>query len=84
MLQIFLKVLQKYCKLFGYFEHVWLPLPKVDHQLVETICVYLQGKSLTSQPKLFWRYCKDMQTSNFGYFGHALLQTPKIIVSSYR
>ena len=31
---------------------------------------------------LFWRYCKDMQTLYFGYFGHAWLDTPKIIVST--
>ena len=31
---------------------------------------------------LFWRYCKDMQTSYFGYFGHAWLHTPKMIVST--
>ena len=31
---------------------------------------------------LFWRYCKDMQTSYFGYFGHAWLHTPKIIKST--
>ena len=31
---------------------------------------------------LYWRYCKDMQTSYFGYFGHAWLHTPKMIVST--
>ena len=30
----------------------------------------------------FWRYCKYMQTSYFGYFGHAWLCTPKMIVST--
>ena len=29
---------------------------------------------------LFWRYCKDMQTSYFWYFGHAWLHTPKNIL----
>ena len=33
---------------------------------------------------LFWRYCKDIQTSYFGYFGHAWLHTPKMIVSTCR
>ena len=33
---------------------------------------------------LFWRYCKDMQTSYFGYFGHAWLYTPKMILSTCR
>ena len=33
---------------------------------------------------LFWIYCKDMQTSYFGYFGHAWLHKPKMIVSTCR
>ena len=33
---------------------------------------------------LFWRYCKDIRTSYFGYFGHAWLHTPKMIVSTCR
>ena len=40
------------------------------------------GKKLTSSPILYWRYCKDMQTSYFGYFGHAWLHTPKMMVST--
>ena len=40
------------------------------------------GKKSTSSPMLYWRYCKDMQTSYFGYFGHAWLHTPKMIVST--
>ena len=32
----------------------------------------------------FWRYCKDIQNSYFGYFGHAWLHTPKMIASACR
>ena len=38
------------------------------------------AKISTSSPMLYWRYCKDMQTSHFGYFGHAWLDTTKMIV----
>ena len=37
----------------------------------------LAGKKSTSSPMLYWRYCKDMQTSYFGYFGNPWLHTPK-------
>ena len=37
-----------------------------------------------SFPTFFWRYCKDMQTSYFGYFRHAWLHTPKMILSTCR
>ena len=44
------------------------------------LCLFA-GKKTTSPPPtlLYWRYCKDIQTSYFGYFGHAWL--PKMIVS---
>ena len=32
----------------------------------------------------FWRYCKDMQTSYFGYIGQTRLCTPKMIVQTCR
>ena len=41
------------------------------------------GKKSISSAMLYWRYCKDMQTSYFGYFGHARLHTPKLIASTY-
>ena len=31
---------------------------------------------------LFWRYCKDMQTYYFRFFGHAWLHTPKMMLST--
>ena len=51
--------------------------------LQKTFVFVCRQKSI-SFPMLFWRYCKVMQTSYFGYFGHAWLHTPKIIVSTCR
>ena len=45
------------------------------------LCLFA-GKKSTSSPMLYWRYCKDMQTSYFAYFSHAWLHTPKMIVST--
>ena len=42
------------------------------------------GKKSISSPMLYWRYCKDMQTSYFGYFGHAWLDAKKMIVPTCR
>ena len=33
-------------------------------------------------PTFFWRCGKDMQIRYFGYFGHAWLLTPKVIIST--
>ena len=44
-------------------------------------CLFASKKS-TSSPMLYWRYCKDIQTSYFGYFGHAWLHTLKMIKST--
>ena len=58
--------------------------PEWYNELVENFRLYLQEKNSTSSPTFFWRYCKDMQSSCFGYFGHALSHTPKMIVSIFR
>ena len=42
------------------------------------------GKRATSSSMFFWRYCKDMQTSYFGFFGHAWLRTLKMIMPTCR
>ena len=43
------------------------------------------GKISTSSPSIFfWRYCKDMHISYFGYFGHVWLRILKMIVSTRR
>ena len=44
--------------------------------------VYQQVKNLFHHPCFFWRYSKDMQTSYFGYYGHACLGTLKMIAST--
>ena len=44
--------------------------------------MFICRQKTTSSPMLYWKYCKDMQTSYFGYFGHAWLHTPKMIVST--
>ena len=43
-----------------------------------------KNSTLTAWGMLFWRYCKDMQTSYFGCFEHASSRTPKMIVSICR
>ena len=35
-------------------------------------------------PQVFLRYCKDMQASYFGYFGHVWICTLKIVISTCR
>ena len=47
--------------------------------ILENLCAYLRAKKQLHPPLLYWRYCKDIQTSYFGYFGHPWL--PKMIVS---
>ena len=78
ILHAFLEILQRYCKLI-------VTNPKWYYQLVENFLVYFQAKKqLHSSPVLFWRYCKNMQTSYFGYFGRVWLHTPKMTVSTCR
>ena len=40
------------------------------------------GKKSTSYPTFFSGYCKDMQTSYFGFFGHVWLNTSKMTVTT--
>ena len=42
------------------------------------------GKRATSSSMFFWRYYKDMQTSYFGFLGHAWLRTLKMIMPTCR
>ena len=37
-----------------------------------------EGKKITSSPMLFWRYCKDIQTSYLGTFGMPDYTHPKL------
>ena len=46
--------------------------------------VFICRQKINFIPMLFWRYCKDMQTSYFWCFGHAWLHMLKMIVSTCR
>ena len=46
--------------------------------------MFICRQKINFTPMLFWRYCKNMQTSYFGYFGHAWLNTSRMIVSNCR
>ena len=50
---------------------------KVNLSICRKPLCLLAGKKSASSPMLYWRYCKDMQTSYFGYFGNLWLHTPK-------
>ena len=66
---------------FGYLGH-----PGYANQIgtikLQKTFEFIGRQKINFTPMLFWRYCKDMQTSYFGYFGHAWLHTPKMIVST--
>ena len=78
ILHVFLEILPRYCKLvvLGTLGMPGYANPKLFYQLVENLRVYLQARN--QPPMLFWRYCKDMQTSYFGFFGHASMHTLKL------
>ena len=46
--------------------------------------VFICRQNINFTTMLFWRYCKDIQTSYYGYFEHTWLHTPKMIVSTCR
>ena len=74
----------RYCKLviLGTLGKPGYTHPKWYYQLVENFCVYLQ--KINFIPQVFLKYCKDIQTSYFGYFGDPWLRTSKMIVSTCR
>ena len=82
ILDVFLEILQRYCKLvvFGTLGLSGYAYPKSFSR--KRLCLS-GGKKSTSSPMLLWEHSKDMQTY-FGYFGHALLHSPKIMVSPCR
>ena len=87
ILNVFLEILQRYCKLvvFGTLGLASYAHPKCIKILssCRKLSGLYAGKKSTSSPMLLWRYCKDMQTY-FGYFGHAWLHSPNVIVSPCR
>ena len=56
--------------------------------MIVSSCIKLsylsEGTRATSFPMFFWQYCKDMETSYFGLFGHVWIFTPKMVVSTCR
>ena len=60
-----------------YFRYAWILTPKVLLSTRRKISCLPAGKKSTSAPTFFWRYCKDMQTSYFGFFGHSWLPQHK-------
>ena len=50
---------------------------KQQNQFKEIFGAYLQAKKSTSSFTFSLRYCKDMKTSYFVYFGHTWLRTTK-------
>ena len=58
----------------GYAHPIWYC------RLVENVSAYVP----TSSVLFFFRYCKDTQTSYFGYSGHVWLRTSKLVPSTCR
>ena len=85
ILHVFFEILQRYCKLviFGTLGIPGYAHPQWCYQL-EEIFVFIYRQNIKFTPIFYWRYCKDMQTSYFGYFEYAWLRTPKMIVSTCR
>ena len=50
---------------------LWVCTLKVILSTCRKLLCLSAGKKSTSSPMLFWIYCKDMQTTYFGYFQHA-------------
>ena len=82
----FLKILQRNSKLailrtlsMSGFAH-----PKWYYQLVEKFSVYQKAKNQLHSPCFSGDIPKMLQTCNLGYFEHAWLCTPKVIISPCR
>ena len=85
ILHVFLEILQKYCKLIVLGT---LGMPgyqtQSDNINLKKAFMFICRQKINFTQILFWRYCKDMQTSCFEDFGYAWLHTPKVIVSTCR
>ena len=60
---------------FRDFGNAWLNTIKVILSSCRKLSCLSACKKSTSSTILFWTYYKNMQTSSFGYIGHAWLQT---------
>ena len=68
---------------FGYFGYIWLCTSKVILSIWGKCFCLSASKKSVSNPILFLRYYKNVQTY-FGYFRHSWLYTTKMIVSTCR
>ena len=57
---------------------------KPQHRFEETFNVYLQAKNQLYPSHFPWVIAKILQIYYLGYFGHASLRTPKVILSACR
>ena len=75
----------RYCKLaiLGTLGIANYAHPNWYYQFVE-ILVFICRQKINFIPHIFWGYYKDLGTSYFGYFEHAWLRTPRMIVSTCR
>ena len=85
ILYIFLKILQRYCKLV-ILGNLDMPgyayLKKIVSTYREPLC--LTRKKSTLSPIFSWGYCKDMYINfYFGYFGYVWLRKPKILALTW-
>ena len=80
ILQVFLDISQGYYKLviLGTLGLADYAHSKWYYLFVGNFRIYL----FTKNSQRFWGYCKDLQTSYFGYFGHTWLSTSKMIVAT--
>ena len=75
-----------YCKLatlgtLGMLDHLH---HKSQYQFVGSFHAYLQAQNQSHFSRFPWDNAKILQNCYFGYYGHALLCTPKVILSTCR
>ena len=75
ILLFFLEILERYCKPVVLGNMCKICTTKENLSTCRKRLCLFSGKKANSSPMFFWRYCRDMQTSFFGYFGQTCLQT---------
>ena len=70
ILELFFEILQRYCKLtaFGTLGMHDFGQTQSDTINLQKTFAFICRQKINPRPMLFWRYCKDVQTSYFGYF----------------
>ena len=64
------------------YIYIYIYIIYIYIYIVASFPAYLQGKNQL-HPRAFLEILQDIQTY-LGYFGHAWLHTPKMIVSTFR